>query len=81
MLNQTEEVFGTFYKAGAVQSVAVVLEDSERAHIAYEFNTGRRGVVHTKRGQPKVYRIATALKFLRGLGVVVVTTDIANLPA
>ena len=80
MLNQTEEVFGTFYKAGAVQSVAVVLEDLERAHIAYEFNTGRRGLVHTKRGQPKVYRIATALKFLHGLGIEAVTTDLSKLP-
>ncbi|MFC0170782.1 hypothetical protein ACFFKC_22200, partial [Pseudoduganella danionis] len=77
MPKHTEEIFTTFYKVGAVRSVSIVLQDAERARIAYQFNTGGRDVVHTKRGQPKDYRIGTALKFVRGLGIEAVTTDLS----
>lgn len=75
----TEDVFAAFNTAGAFRGVSLVLLDDQHAHIGYETNTGLHNVIHTARGQPKDYRIDTALKFLRGLGILNVTADLAKI--
>lgn len=77
----TEDTFATINQAGALRSVAVVLLNDLHAHVHYETITGVQGAIHTHRGQPKDYRIDTALKFLRGLGITNVAVDLSKMPA
>lgn len=77
----TEDTFATINKAGALRGVSVVLLNEQHAHILYETITGIQDAIHTHRGQPKDYRIDTALKFLRGLGITNVGVDLTKMPA
>lgn len=68
-----ENVFLTLFHSGAVRSVSLNVFEKNgavQATIEYLTLTGTRGTIFTKRAEPKAYRIDTAYKFLRGLGLV-----------
>lgn len=77
MENLREEVFEQMFRAGAIRNVTLVIRDA-RASISYVVGEGSSGVIFTKRGQVKLYRIETALVFLRGCGLAAVEVDMAG---
>ncbi|MBN3784579.1 hypothetical protein G3O06_44795 [Burkholderia sp. Ac-20345] len=62
------------FRAGGIRSLTVVVVNG-RAWVSYLAGDGSKGCVHTKAGHVKYYRIETALKFVRQLGVESVTVD------
>lgn len=76
MPKMREEVFEQVFRAGAVASVRVTVING-RAVINYRTGEGIDGCIHTKRGQPKEYRIETALRFLRAVGLAAVEVDMS----
>jgi hypothetical protein len=77
MNNLREEVFDQVFRAGAIRSVRLVVRDG-RASVVYVTGEGVDGVVYTKRGDVKFYRIETALVFLRRIGAGVVEVDMRS---
>ena len=74
MPKMREEVFEQVFRAGAIKSVKLVVCNG-RAVINYVTGENVDGCVHTKRGEAKQYRIETALRFLRSVGLVAVEVD------
>jgi hypothetical protein len=84
----TETQFKDFFEHGVVQSIRIVGIPC-RVQIAsvpafcvaiqYQLTDGQRGLVETKRGVDKVYRVETALNLLRKLGLKDVVVDLASL--
>lgn len=74
MPKMREEVFEQVFRSGAVASVRVTVLNG-RSVINYRTGEGVEGCIHTKRGQPKEYRIDTALRFLRSVGLSTVEVD------
>jgi hypothetical protein len=74
MEKMREEVFEQVFRAGAVRSVRVVVREG-RASVTYVSGEGVDGVIYTKRGDVKFYRVETALCMLRRVGVGVVEVD------
>ncbi|WP_404995477.1 hypothetical protein [Cupriavidus pauculus] len=72
-----EDAFVLLYQTGAVRSVTIELGDNG-ATIAFATNDGSGGVVFTKRGAPKRYRLDTAARLLRGLGIASVALDMRH---
>lgn len=72
-----EDVLGQVFRAGGIRSLSLTVVDG-RALVSYVAGDGTPGCVHTKAGNPKYYRIETALRFLRELGVESVTVDMAR---
>lgn len=71
-----EDLVGDLFGTGAIKGFRIEVREGQ-ALIHYTLLDGTPGCVHTKRGQPKQYRIETALKFLRGLGVVSVNVEMS----
>lgn len=69
-----EDNFRLMFQEGSVRSVEVVMRDG-KAFIHFVLNSGADGQIETKRGQPKSYRIETALAMLREIGVAEVRVD------
>lgn len=69
-----EEVFEQVFRAGALMNVKLVLRDG-RASISFLAGDGADGLVITKRGDVKQYRVETALMFLRRCGFASVEVD------
>lgn len=74
MEKMREEVFDQVFRAGAIRSVRLVVRDG-RASVVYVTGEGVDGVIYTKRGEVKFYRVETGLMFLRRVGVAVVEVD------
>lgn len=74
MHKMREEVFDQVFRAGAIRWVRVVVRDG-RGSIVYVTGEGLDGVIYTKRGEVKLYRIETALHFLRRIGLASVEVD------
>lgn len=72
-----EDFVADLFRTGAVKSFSLEIRDGH-AKIAYKLMDGTMGMVHTKRNEPKQYRIETALRFLRGLGLASVTVEMAG---
>lgn len=77
MQNLKEDLVGDLFHTGAIRSFSLEVRDGH-AKIIYTLLDGSKGVVHTKRGEPKEYRIETALKLLRGLGLTDVRVDMSH---
>jgi hypothetical protein len=77
MQNLREDVFAQTFAIGAVRSVSLHVRGGH-VNVAYKLQDGSEGVVHTKRGVPKDYRIQTALKMLKQLGVSLVSVDLTS---
>ena len=76
MQQMREEVFEQVFRAGAIKTTRVVVING-RTVINYLTGENVHGCVHTKRGQPKEYRIETALRFLCGCGLRAVEVDMS----
>lgn len=76
MPKMREEVFAQVFRAGAVRSVTLCMRNGH-ASIQYVTGEGVTGCIHTKRGDMKLYRTDTALRFLRDLGLSSVTVDMS----
>jgi hypothetical protein len=84
----TETQFRDFFDHGIVEAVRIVGIPC-RVQIAsvpafcvaieYRLSGGESGLIDTKRGAPKVYRVETALNFLRKIGFKSVAVDLASL--
>ncbi|KWW38199.1 hypothetical protein AU374_00985 [Cupriavidus metallidurans] len=73
-----EDAFAEFFHAGGIRNVVLVIEQG-RARIAFSTSEGpRTGVIVTKRGEVKSYRVETALAFLRRLGLAQVLIDMQH---
>ena len=77
MRDMREDVFAQVFELGSIQSVQLVIINAN-ARIAYTCLDSSTGVIHTKRGAVKEYRIETALRFLRHLGVNDVHVDMTG---
>lgn len=77
MMEMREEVFEQVYRAGAIRSVCVIVQHG-RASIHYISGDGVQGMVFTKRGDLKLYRVETALMTLRRAGVTEVAIDMSG---
>ena len=71
-----EDIFAQIVAAGLVRSVSVEVRDGH-ASIVYKLIEGGGGAVHTKRGEVKQYRVETALRLLRSLGITSVTVEMS----
>lgn len=76
MQNLKEDLVSDLFRTGAIKAFSLEIREGQ-ALIHYKMLDGTPGCIHTKRGQPKEYRIETALRFLRSLGVAGVTVDMA----
>lgn len=76
MPKMREEVFEQVFRSGAIKCTRVVVING-RAVINYVTGENVQGCIFTKRGQPKEYRIETALRFLCGCGLRVVEVDMS----
>lgn len=75
----TEAVFQQLFAAGAITGVVVVFEtDGRRCSIQYAFKDRESGWVQTKRGDVKLYRLDTAMAFLKSIGCYSVRVDLVN---
>lgn len=74
MPKMREEVFEQVFRSGAIRSCKVVVTDG-RAVIHYVSGENVDGCIYTKRGEPKQYRIETALRFLCAVGLKAVEVD------
>jgi hypothetical protein len=77
MQKMREEVFEQVFRAGGIRSVQLLVRDG-RASVLYVTGEGVEGVVYTKRGDVKFYRIETALVTLRKVGLGVVEVDMRS---
>jgi hypothetical protein len=75
-----EAVFREVFRAGGIRSVAVVYQGA-RVFVRYVTADGVEGVLHSKRGPVKLYVVETALRWLRGVGVAMVTVDLRGMSA
>lgn len=73
----TEHVLNYLLSARAVRSIrlAVIDQAATRCHIVFMRKDGEAGHVVTRRGQPKVYRLSTAVALLNSLGVTACSVD------
>ena len=69
-----QDVFETLFRAGAIRSVRVSMLNG-MAVISFVTTDGVEGNIYTKRGQVKKYRIETALRTLRAVGMAAVEVD------
>lgn len=74
-----EDVFQHVFSTGAIRSVSLSLDSQGRALVVYVQLDGATGSIYTKRGGLKLYRVETALRMLRGLGVATLTVDMTAL--
>lgn len=74
MQNLREDLVSDLFRTGAIRAFSLEVRDGH-AVIVYTMLDGTKGVVHTKRGVAKEYRIETALRLLRTLGLVSVTVE------
>jgi hypothetical protein len=69
-----EAVFRELVQLGSVESVELEMQpDGRNVVVSYRLASGARGLLFTRRGKVKTYRLDTALRFLRGCGVVLLT--------
>lgn len=80
MANLREDVFREVFRSGGIRSVSVAYQDA-RVVIRYTKGDGVEGVIHSKRGAVKLYRVETAFKFLRDAGVMSVLVDLQSMAA
>jgi len=73
-----EDVFSMLLTSGAVESTWLKLDPNGAASIIYRLRTGALGSIYTKRGERKVYRLETALRFLRSLSIQNVTVEMTD---
>lgn len=73
-----EKVFATLFAAGSVKYVDIHIDGCGRAICVYQTAQGITGTIHTKLGKVKHYKPETALRFLRGLGLVTVKVEMKN---
>lgn len=73
MPKMKEEVFEAVFRTGAVKSVKLV---PTGLNFIITYHVGDvSGCIHTQRGEPKPYRIATAMRFLKRIGLADVGID------
>lgn len=77
MLDMREDVLSQVFRAGGIRSLTVVVVDG-RAQVSYVTGEGIKGAVQTKAGHVKLYRVETALRFLRELGVESCSVDMSR---
>lgn len=77
MQNLREDLVADLFRTGAIRAFALEVRDGH-ANIVYTMLDGTKGVVHTKRGEAKEYRLETALRLLRSLGLVAVTVEMSG---
>ena len=77
MQNLREDLVADLFRTGAIRAFCLEVRDGH-ATIVYTLLDGTRGVVHTKRGEAKEYRIETALRLLRSLGLVSVSVEMSG---
>lgn len=77
MPNMREDVLAQVFRAGAIRSLSLTVVDG-RVLVSYLTGEGEQGCVYTKAGNPKFYRVETALKFLHELGVQTCTVDMTR---
>lgn len=65
------------FHTGAIRALSLEIREGH-ANIVYTLPDGTKGIIHTKRGAPKPYRIETALRLLRSLGLASVTVEMAG---
>lgn len=74
-LNVQEAVFATMFQAGAVVAVQLKLQGM-RCVVEFVNGGHKAGHIITKRGSVKLYRLDTAVAFLRQCGVGLLTVDL-----
>lgn len=77
MQNLKEDLVADLFRTGAIRAFSLEVRDGH-ACIVYTLLDGTKGVVHTKRGEAKEYRIETALRFLRSLGLAAVMVEMTG---
>lgn len=77
MLDMREDVLTQVFRAGGIRSLTVVVVDG-RALVSYVTGEGISGSIQTKAGHLKHYRVETALRFLRELGVESCSVDMSR---
>lgn len=80
MVSMREDVLTQVFRAGGIRAVSVALI-SGRAVVQFVTGEGVAGVVQTKAGHVKSYRVETALRFLAELGVESCTVDLVRMNA
>lgn len=73
-----EEVFEQIFRSGSIKSVGLQVGVNGRAVVVYVMQNGTTGMIYTKRGEIKNYRIETALRFVRSVGLVSVIVEMKN---
>lgn len=73
-----EDVFEQLFASGAVRFCDLHIDFDGRAMVVYTLNTGAHGYIYTKRGQIKLYKPDTALRFLRSLGLASVKVEMKD---
>jgi hypothetical protein len=68
MQRYKEDMFSAVYRAEGIDSVTVYVVNAE-AVVRFHLRKGEEGIVVTKRGETKKYRIETALKWLQSVGL------------
>lgn len=77
-MNLKEDMFAQLYNAGAIKAVRVELHRGY-AVVAFELVAdGAKGVIQTKRGEVKQYRVETALRTLWAIGLEDVVVNMAG---
>lgn len=74
-MNLREDMFAQLYQAGALGEVRVELHKGYATVVFKLLADGVQGVVHTKRGEVKQYRVETALRTLWSIGLESVPVD------
>lgn len=77
MQNLKEDLVADLFRTGAIRAFCLEVRNGH-ANIVYTLLDGTKGVVHTKRGEAKDYRIETALRFLRSLGLAAVSVEMSG---
>lgn len=75
----TENVFVSLFHAGGIRSVSLAVfekNDAVQVTINYVTGAGSRGSIFTKRAELKFYRLDTAYRFLKDIGLVRFTSEL-----
>lgn len=75
-MNLKEDMFAQLYHAGALGAVTVRVYPGHAIVSFKLLADGAEGVIHTKRGEVKQYRVETALRTLWSIGLHDVAVDL-----
>jgi hypothetical protein len=66
-IGMREDVLKQVFRAGGIEGLLLIMQ-AGRALIGFRTGEGVGGVVHTKVGRAKLYRVETAMRFLAEMG-------------